>query len=83
MTKLGGGVDPLEGDLLGGTAGGLGVQGLAEGHDTLLDTGDGALEHDEVVLDLTVVNEATKTVKEMLVRRFFWKVKTMQGVHTE
>lgn len=64
VTELGGGVDPLEVDLLGGTAGGLGVQGLAESHDTLLDTGNGALEHDEVVLDLTVVNEATKTVIE-------------------
>lgn len=69
VTELGGGVDPLEVDLLGGTAGGLGVQGLAESHDTLLDTGNGALDHDEVVLDLTVVNEATKTVK-MLVKRF-------------
>lgn len=69
VTELGGGVDPLEVDLLGGTAGGLGVEGLAESHDTLLDTGNGALDHDEVVLDLTVVNEATKTVK-MLVKCF-------------
>lgn len=59
MSELGRGVDPLEIDLLGGTAVGLGVQGLAESHDTLLHTGDGALEHDEVVLDLTVVDETT------------------------
>lgn len=69
VTELRGGVDPLQADLLGGTAGGLGVQGLAESHDTLLDTGNGALDHNEVVLDLTVVNETTKTVK-MLVKRF-------------
>jgi len=35
--------------------------GLAESHDTLLDTGDGALNDDEIVLDLTVTNEATHT----------------------
>jgi hypothetical protein len=34
---------------------------LAEGHDSLLDTGNGALEHDEVVVDLTIADEATKT----------------------
>lgn len=61
MAELGRGVDPLELDLLGGPPVGLGVQGLAQSHDTLLDTGDGALEHDEVVLDLTVVDEATQT----------------------
>ena len=32
---------------------------LAEGNDTLLGSGDGALEHDEVVLDDTIVREAT------------------------
>lgn len=62
MTELGGGIDPLELDLLGGPAAGLGVQGLAEGHDTLLNTGDGTLKENEVVLDLTVVNEATHAV---------------------
>ncbi len=34
-------------------------QGLAEGDDTLLGTRDGALEDDEIVLDDTVVGEAT------------------------
>ena len=63
MTELGGGIDPLEGNLLGGTARSLGVQGLAESHDALLDTGDGTLEENEVVLDLTVVNETTKAVR--------------------
>jgi hypothetical protein len=32
---------------------------LAEGHDTLFGTRDGALEHQEVVLDDTVVREAS------------------------
>ena len=35
--------------------------GLAESHDTLLGTRDGALHHDEVVVDLTVADEATHT----------------------
>ena len=61
MTELGGGVDPLEVDLLGGPSAGLGVKGLAQGHDTLLNTRDGTLEQDEVVLNLTVADEATKT----------------------
>lgn len=63
MTELGGGVDPLEVDLLGGPSAGLGVEGLAEGHDTLLNTRDGTLDQDVVVLNLTVVDEATEAVK--------------------
>ena len=61
MTELGRGVDPLEVDLLEGLAGGVGVQGFAEGDDSLLDAGDGALEEHEVVLDLAVVHEAAQT----------------------
>lgn len=61
MTELGRGVDPFEVDLLEGLAGGVCVEGLAEGDDSLLDTGDGALEQDEVVLDLTVVDESAET----------------------
>ena len=61
MTELGRGVDPLELDLLEGAAGGVDEHGLAEGHDTLLDTRDGTLEKNEVVLDLTVADEATHT----------------------
>lgn len=59
MTELRGGVDPLELDLLEGLAGGVDEHGLAESHDSLLDTGNGALDHDEVVVDLAVANEAT------------------------
>lgn len=59
VTELGGGIDPLEVDLLEGLAGGVGPHGLAKGHDTLLNTWNGALNHDPVVLDLTVADEAT------------------------
>jgi len=65
VTELGGGIDPLEISLLKSTAAGLGVEGLAQSHDALLDTGDGTLEEDPVVLDLTVVDEATKTVQSL------------------
>ncbi|KAI6751448.1 hypothetical protein HG531_006144 [Fusarium graminearum] len=69
VSELGRGVDPLEADLLEGPSGGLGEHGLSEGHDTLLDTRDGTLEHDEVVLDLTVADETTKTVIYLVVDR--------------
>ena len=62
VTELGGGIDPLELDLLESTAGGVGEHRLAESHDPLLDTGAGTLDHDEVVLDLTVTNEATHAI---------------------
>ena len=52
-------VDELELDLLEITTGGVDHERLAEGDDTLLGTGDGALEHEEVVLDDTIVGEAT------------------------
>lgn len=64
MTELAGGVDPLELDLLERTAGGVGEHGLAERHNPLLDTRDGTLEQNEVVLDLAVANEATHTVEK-------------------
>lgn len=63
VTELGGGIDPFEVDLLECAAGGVDEHGLAEGHDTLLHTRDGTLEEHEVVLDLTVADETTKTGK--------------------
>jgi hypothetical protein len=60
VSELGRGVDPLEADLLEGPSGGLGEHGLSEGHDTLLNTRDGTLEHNEVVVDLTVADETTE-----------------------
>lgn len=61
VTELGRGIDPFELGLLGRPPVGLGVQSLAQSHDTLLDTGDGTLKEEEVVLDLTVVDETTHT----------------------
>lgn len=66
MTELGRGVDPLEVDLLQSLSGGVREQGLAEGDDALLDTGDGALNHDEIVVDLTVPDEAAKARRELV-----------------
>ncbi|KAK1703926.1 hypothetical protein BDP67DRAFT_220968 [Colletotrichum lupini] len=65
VSELGRGIDPLEVDLLEGLSRGVGEHGLAESHDTLLGTGNGALDHDEVVVDLTVADEATEAVKNV------------------
>ena len=59
VAELGRRVDPLQLDLLQGLARGVGVHRLAESHDALLDSRDGTLEDDEVVLDLSVADEAT------------------------
>ncbi len=60
VTDLGGGIDELEVDLLARSSGGGDDNGLAEGDDTLAGTDDGTLDHDEVLVDLTVLREATK-----------------------
>ena len=57
--KLRGGVDELELNFLKIPARSVDHEGLAKGDDTLLGSGDGTLEDDEVVLDNTVVWEAT------------------------
>ena len=62
VTELGRGVDPLELDLLERPPAGVCEHGLAESDNPLLDTRDGTLEQKEVVLDLTVTDEATKTI---------------------
>jgi hypothetical protein len=67
VSELGRSVDPLEADLLESLSGGVGEHGLAQSHDTLLGTGNRALDHDEVVVDLTVADEATQTRLRMLV----------------
>lgn len=36
--------------------------GLTESHNTLLGTRDRALDHDEVVVNLTIADEATETM---------------------
>lgn len=68
VTELGRCVDELErrrGLLEGGTGGGWGER-LSESDDTLLGTNDAALEQDEVVVDDTVVREATHWVDGLL-----------------
>lgn len=64
MTELGSSVDPFEVDLLQSLARGVREHGLAERHNTLLDTGNGALDENKVVVDLTITDEATETVWE-------------------
>ena len=59
VAELRRGVDELEADLLQSRTIGLSEERLAEGDDTLLDTGDSALKHDVILVDLTVVWEAT------------------------
>lgn len=59
MAKLGAGVDKLQLDLLQGGTASVSDEGLAEGQDTLLGTNAAALDHDKVIIDHTVVREAT------------------------
>jgi hypothetical protein len=58
-TELGRSIDEFELDLLEVPARGVNHERLADGDHTLLGTRDGALEHEIVVLDDTVVREAT------------------------
>ena len=62
VAELGAGVDELEVDLLEGLALGVHHQGFPEGDAPLLGADAAALDHDEVLLDLSVVREATHWV---------------------
>lgn len=66
VTELGGSVDELEVDLLQGGSGSRRSQRLSQDGDSLLGTGSATLEHDEGVLDETVVGEATHRVDGLL-----------------
>ena len=66
VTELARGVDELERNLLEIPAAGVDHEGLAEGDDALLGSGDRALEDNEVVLDDTVVGEATERGDDLL-----------------
>lgn len=66
MTELGRGIDELEVDLLQGGSGSRRSQRLSQDGDSLLGTGGATLEHDEGVLDETVVGEATHRVDGLL-----------------
>jgi len=57
VSELGRGVDPFEVNLLERSPAGVDEHGFADGHDTLLDTWNAALEQQEVVLDLTIAYE--------------------------
>ncbi len=59
MTKLGGGVDEFEVDLLLGTAAGLDKERLAQGQNPLLGSDYTAFNHQEVIGHLTIVHKAT------------------------
>jgi len=59
VAELRGGVDELELDLLQIATGGVDHERLAESDDTLLGSGDRSLEDEEIVLDDTVMGEAT------------------------
>lgn len=66
MAKLRRSVDELEVGLLEVSTRGVGAEGLAEGDHTLLDTGNGALDENEVVADKGVVGPATDGVDGLL-----------------
>lgn len=59
MTVLAGGVDELEGDVLGSTSVRLGEETLSEGEDSLLDSRARTLDHDKVVGDASVSDESS------------------------
>jgi len=59
-------IDEFEGDLLEGGTGCLREEALSEGEDSLLDSGRGAFDHDEIFLDDTVVREATQGIDALL-----------------
>jgi len=60
MSKLGRGIDELEGNLLQGVTGSLGLQGFAEGNDSLPWSSNATLQHDVILVDDTIVGEATE-----------------------
>jgi hypothetical protein len=63
VTELRRGIDPFQLDLLQRLSGCVCEHGLAESHDTLLHTRNGTLNKDEVVLDLSVTDETTHTMR--------------------
>ena len=62
VAELGAGVDELQLDLLEGDTLGVDEEGLPQGEDALLGSDAAALDHDEVLLHLTVVGEAAHGV---------------------
>merc|ERR1719323_2955216 len=62
VAELGAGVDELEVDLLKSSLLGVGEERLPQGEGPLLGSNAAALDHDEVLLDLSVVRETTHWV---------------------
>lgn len=62
VTNLGGGIDEFESDLFQILPLGVGNQRLSQNDSSLSDTHARTLDHEEIVLDLTVVGEATDGV---------------------
>ena len=62
VTKLGRRIDPLKVNLLQCLSAGVNKHGLSESDDSLLDTGHGTLDEEEVVVDWAITYEATHSV---------------------
>lgn len=60
VSDLTGGIDELEVDLFKSSSGGLGDETLSQDQRSLLGTNAASLDHDEIVVDDTVVGEATQ-----------------------
>lgn len=60
VTSLRRGINPLEGDLFKLSSRGLRIDGLSEGNDSLLWTGNLTLQHNKVFINNTIVREASK-----------------------
>ena len=58
MTKFAAGVDPFDFDLFESATRSMDKHGLAQGHYSLLHTGNGAFEKNEIVLDNAISNES-------------------------
>merc|ERR1719481_650635 len=66
MTKLGGCVNELEIDDLQGSLLGVGQQGLPQGEHPLFGTNATSLQHDEVLLDFSIVRETSHWLNRLI-----------------
>lgn len=66
MTHLGRGVNELELDLLSCQLACLGQQGAAQGENTLASTGNTTLDHQIIILELSIVGEPSHGVDALL-----------------
>merc|ERR1719209_2660360 len=66
VAELGAGVDELEIDLLKSPLLSVGEERLPQGESPLLGSNAAALDHDEVLLDLSVVREATHWIDRLV-----------------